>query len=258
MTKIKPISIILMLSLLVALLVSGCCPGGKAMRGDKKDLDERIKTLEAKLGIQEDIEEIRRLQHIYGYYMDNNLNHRVLDLFSDKAVSAEMGGRGVYVGKEAIKTLFIDVHVGGIPDGPIYGMFTAFNQLQDVIDVAPDRKTAKGRFKAFLLQGSFKKFGAWQAGIYENEYVKEDGKWKISKFVYKQIFTGQYGDFWNNPMWSAGPSTKFPPDQPSTPYHPFPENWIFPYHYTHPITGEKIPEFLPTTQYWCGPTPCKP
>ena len=96
-----------------------------------------LRLLEAKLGIQEDLEEIRRLQHIYGYYMDNNLNHRVVDLFSDKAVSAEMGGRGVYLGKAGIKTLFIDVHVSGVPDGPQYGMFTAFNQLQDVIDVAP-------------------------------------------------------------------------------------------------------------------------
>jgi hypothetical protein len=59
-----------------------------------KALETKIQALEDKLGIQQDIEEIRRLQYVYGYYMDANLNNRVLDLFSDNpAVSAGDGRR---------------------------------------------------------------------------------------------------------------------------------------------------------------------
>lgn len=219
-------------------------------------LQNKVDRLTQALGIQKDIEEIRRLQHIYGYYMTNNLNHRVVDLFSDDAISAEFGGRGVYLGKEGVRTLFEKVHFGEIPDGPRFGLFIMFNQHMDVIDVDPDGQHAKARFRAFLLMGRYSAGAGWQAGDYENEYVKENGKWLFSKFAYKQIFTGGYDDFWSNPSWSSGPSELYPPDLPATAYHPFPENWIFPYHFPHPITDEWIPAFEPADDYWCGPTPC--
>ncbi len=219
-------------------------------------LQDRVREMEHELGIQKDIEAIRRLQHIYGYYMSHNLNHRVIDLFSDNAISAEFGGRGVYLGKEGVRTLFGKVHFGEIPDGPRFGLFIMFNQHMDVIDVDPDGLHAKARFRAFLMLSQYSLGASWQAGDYENEYVKEDGKWLFSKFAYKQIFTGGYEDFWENPSWSAEPSELYPPDLPATDYYPFPENWVFPYHFPHPVTGEWIPAFEPTQEFWCGATPC--
>lgn len=271
MRKTQCFFIVLMVSVLAVLCV-GIGKTGDAMAADKtggdiakqiKALQTKIEALENKLGIQQDIEEIRRLQYVYGYYMDANLNNRVLDLFSDNpAVSAEMGGRGVYLGKEGVKKLFVGVHsgfgAGGyVPDGPIFGQFVAFNQMQGVIDVAPDRKTAKARFRAVLFIGGFQKYQRWQIGTYENEYIKENGKWKFLKFVYKQTITCPYEDCVKNPGWSAGPSTAMPPDKPATEYHPFPEAWVFPFHYPHPITGEWIPNYLDPQKYWCGPEPCK-
>ena len=65
--------------------------------------------------------------------------------------------------------------------------------MQDIITVAPDRQTAKGRFRGLLMGGShesrdYKPEGLplqfYEAGIYENDYVREEGAWKIKRLDY--------------------------------------------------------------------------
>ena len=34
------------------------------------------------------------------------------------------------------------------------------------------------------------------SGVYENEYIKENGKWKIKKLHYSRIFMSPYEDGW--------------------------------------------------------------
>ena len=48
-------------------------------------------------------------------------------------------------------------------------------QFQPIADIDPDGMHAKQRMRAFVMSN-----GGWGLPLYENEYVKEDGVWKIS------------------------------------------------------------------------------
>ena len=60
-------------------------------------------------------------------------------------------------GKAGAKRLFVDrfrAKFAGGTEGPKPGLLMEHIQLQDIIDVAPDRKTAKARFRYFMQGGT--------------------------------------------------------------------------------------------------------
>jgi SnoaL-like domain len=225
-------------------------------------LESRLASVEQEAGIQSDINAIRKLQYTYGYYLDKGLNTQVVALFTSNDPSAEIGGRGIYRGHDGVSRLYTGIFRRRPQgDGPVFGNALEHMQLQDVVDVAPDRRTAKGRFRAFVMQVTGypdNPLETWQSGIYENDYVKEDGVWKIHKLTYKQVITCLHiGDCKDSFSYMSGPSKDLPPDAPSTPYHPFPEVTVIPFHYPHPVTGKPIPAFEDSNKFWCGAAPCK-
>ena len=76
----------------------------------------------------------------------------------------------------------------------------------------------------------------WLHGYYENEYVKENGKWLFKKIYWNVTFYTTYETGW----------LKFPmlgiflfkdADAPPTAFHPYPSGYQVPYHFKHPVTG---------------------
>ncbi len=66
-----------------------------------------LKELEARLKKLEDIEEIKKLQRIYGFYLTHWMGEEIVDLFSDGPdVSLELVP-GTYLGKEGVKSIFL-------------------------------------------------------------------------------------------------------------------------------------------------------
>lgn len=91
--------------------------------------------------------------------------------------------------------------------------------MQDIITVDPspsaslevgvgnvqgEGKRAKGRFRCFLQGGSHESVLAeetpkdvpdmfWEGGVYENEYVFEEGRWRIFRLGYNMLW--QAGEF---------------------------------------------------------------
>ena len=160
---------------------------------DVKELEEKVKTLENEIRRLADIEEIKKLQRIYGYYLDHHMGDAIVDLFSNDTESVETNG--VYLGKEGAKRLFKNRYDVACPPG-----WLGRHMIQQgVIDVDPDGKTAKGRWGVFYclaspVDGELK--ALWGHGLYENEYVKEDGKWKFRKFQLFRNFVTPYEDGW--------------------------------------------------------------
>ena len=74
----------------------------------------------------------------------------------------------------------------------------------------------------------------------ERWYVKEDGKWKISKLHFFLNFRTPYEDGWlKTPVIGQnGPDQQVPPDEPPTTWHPYPSPFRLMPHFKHPVTGE--------------------
>jgi len=103
---------------------------------------KRVGELEAQVRRHDDIQAVRTLQFKYGYYMDKCLFGEIVELFSDSAELHFMGG--IFRGRAGARRLY-----GGSSglNGPAYGMLFEHIISQDVVDVAPDGLTARGRFR---------------------------------------------------------------------------------------------------------------
>ena len=239
---------------------------GRADVGDVrlKALEERLDALARenaalanRAGMLEDVNAIRKLQYSYGYFMDKGLYDEVVDLFADDGELRFMGG--IFRGKEGVRRLYCGrlrpAFTGR--NGPAYGLLADHMQLQDVIDVAPDRKTAKARARAFLQAGSHEtkpEINAhlplqwWEAGLYENDYVNEGGVWKVKVMNYNLAWQGDFEKGWSRQAPYEGsfwpktyPEDPFGPDEVSAEQTPFwPNTGVVPFHSPPPVTGKPI------------------
>jgi SnoaL-like domain len=215
----------------IATLLSSCA-------GTRAVMDPTIAQLEAEVQRVQDVSEIKRLQRAYGYYVDRAAWDDVANLFTDDA-SLELALDGVYIGKERIRKFLYTLTDGraGLKEGQL----NEHMQLQPIVHVAPDGLSAKGRWRAFIMVGQYGKRAAWGEGVYENEYVKQHGVWKISKTHWYQTFVVPYEGGWStNKDLNGGVavSKTLPPDKPPTETYPtWPGVYVPPYHYPNPVTG---------------------
>lgn len=206
-------------------------------------LRARIAALAAETQRLEDANSVRNLQRAFGYYLNKGYWEEAASLFADHG-TLEAGVDGVYVGKAHILARLVREGGGNPGPGLPFGQLNTRMQLQPVIDVASDGKTAKGRWRELALLGQFQKYAAWGDGVYENEYVKEDGVWKISKLHYFPNFVAPYKGGWAalQPVtgdWKSEAGKQLPADLPPTvTYKPFPDVFTPPFHYKNPVTGE--------------------
>jgi len=216
-------------------------------------LAREVEALRHELARQADASAVRALQFKYGYYMDKCLFPAIVELFAEDAVLYFLNG--IFRGRTGARRLY-----GGASglNGPVNGMLFEHIIAQDIVDVAPDRSSARGRFRCFMQGGvhaSKKDAPAripaqfWEAGIYENEYVRENGVWKIRIFDYRIVYQTRYEDGWAHAgegLLMVRPYERTFPDDPRGPdeLRPLPPTWpqvfVMPFHYPHPVTGEIV------------------
>ncbi|HEU4626847.1 MAG TPA: nuclear transport factor 2 family protein [Steroidobacteraceae bacterium] len=199
---------------------------------------ERLQLIAARAARVSDIDQLRNLQAAYGYYTDKALWDEVVDLFTDDG-TMELGLNGVYVGKNSIRKYLYSL-TGGKPGLPPNTLNNHF-QLSPVITLAPDGRSAKARWRAIIQGGVYGKGsgGDWGDGIYENEYVKQGGVWKIRSLHFYVKFYAPYEGGWTKaPAASAlryGKSNVRPDRPTSVKYQPYPAHFTPPFHYENPV-----------------------
>jgi triacylglycerol lipase len=201
------------------------------------NLDAAIALAEQKIARVKDFHELDNLESAYGYYLDKNLWNNLADLFA-KDGSIELAQRGVYKGQAHVRAFLFAVFGRG-EEGPVAGRLGNHVQMQPVIHVAEDGKTAKIRLR-MMQQLSMGRGASMGASIYENEAVKEDGVWKFSNVHTYNTFTAAYEGGWAKAAGRGmpGPSKELPPDGPPTlVFEMFPVVYDIPYHYANPVTG---------------------
>lgn len=185
----------------------------------------------------EDQADIENLTATFGYYFDKGLWDQAASLFA-RGGTFEYEQRGVYVGPERIRRAML---LFG-PQGLAPGYLNNHMMLQNVIVVADDGRTATGRWQGPMQLAKPNSNGMHAVGIYENEYVKEGGRWKIAKLHFYLTAKTDYDKTWADgavPM--EGASALFPPDRPPTEvYRSFPAAYVPPFSFDHPVTGKPL------------------
>jgi hypothetical protein len=200
----------------------------KALENELMALSDRIERLE-------DLADVENLQRSYGYYVDKSLWYDLANLWTEDG-TLEIGGRGVFLGKDRVFE-YMSVGLGAV--GPKPGMLYDHQQFQPIVAINPDGITAEARAIAFVTSG-----GGWGHNYYENDYVKEDGVWKMAALHGPFNMYSGYDIGWlDNTTLNPFPE-KFlpPPDLPPTViYLTFPNYYVEPFHYPNPVTGRPMP-----------------
>jgi hypothetical protein len=184
--------------------------------------------IEARTQRLEDIQEIQNLMGRYEFLTTANMFTETVDLFATKTpVKIEIGPLGVWEGLDAAWRCFHGFHNWTSKVGvPVEGQMMQHTLATPVIEVAGDGKTAKGVWmspghEARVLGGKLSALWVW--GTYGDDFIKEDGKWKIwHHHVYIQILT-PYDVPWTaerpqvpGDIFPPGLPDEYRPDRPST------------------------------------------
>jgi hypothetical protein len=221
----------------LALLVSACGGGQSAEDAAAlRVLETRVAELEQRKQRVEDVNAIERLQAAYGYYVDRALWDEVANLFADDG-TIEIALDGVYVGKARVREYLYALGKGrhGLADGEL----NEHLQVMPVITLASDGTTAKARWRAITLTGELGGDAFWGEGPYENEYVKQNGVWKIKTLHWYQALYVPYDGGWQtepDPTGGKLVSQTLPPDRPpSVEYKTWPDTYVPPFSFPNPV-----------------------
>ncbi|MEO8308849.1 MAG: nuclear transport factor 2 family protein [Pseudomonadota bacterium] len=205
------------------------------------DMQQEILELRRQLGVLQDKDAIRELQYSYGYFIDNRMFREMADLFADQGAWMEIGNRGRYLGKERIHD-FLHQVLGNGRWGLLRDEVINHVQQQMIITINEDRQHARARSRAQVQGNSPPDTPHFLLadGIYENEYVREGGRWKILGITVTMTF---YASLVRDRIWfpTAPPSEALPPDAASQPVDAALGRQFNPFHFRHPLTGKPLP-----------------
>jgi hypothetical protein len=215
-----------------AILASAVAGVSKPLADQDAGLKDQVDRLSNQLGIHQDTNAIRTLHQTYESYLDRGMYEEIVNLFADDGEVSYNGG--LFAGKErGVRRLFCDHFQAGLSGKkiePAPGFELDPTQLQDIAEVAPDRKSARARFvysmqvgapitsdlqlvKMARLQGQgIIKW--WEGGIHEVSYVKEGDSWKIKRLDYRVIEKANYapGRSYAKPINVPAFSNTYPAD----------------------------------------------
>jgi hypothetical protein len=227
-TNVRLLHVLIAAAAVVAL---GACSTGDSAK--LASLEVELASLRTQAQRADAYIDILNLQSIYGYYVDKSQWDQAADLFAKNA-TLEIAGRGLFTGQDRIREYLHQL-------GPLeYGKLFNHTQLQPVVHVADDGVSAKARWRSFMMVGHLGKEARWGDAVYENEYVKEDGTWKISKLHSFITFYVDYDRGWNKGAVELPKhlETLEPDAEATVKYGAFPEVFIPPYHYKNPVSGK--------------------
>jgi len=166
----------------------------------------RLAVLARDVDRAESVRAVKRLQNAWALYVDLGEWQRAAVLFTDDAELAH--GEDRFGGRAAIHDYFVRVigkGASGLPERTVHAPFL----MAPIVTLAEDGNHAKGRWHAFSMRGSFGGEASWQGGIFENEYVRLGGDWRISRQIFTPFLLGPYDTGWR----PSGPTL------PMVPYH---------------------------------------
>jgi hypothetical protein len=194
---------------------------------------DRAADLVRRAQLLEDEQALLNLQRSYGYYIDQAQWKRAADLFAPDG-TREVGQAGVYVGRDHIQRSMALTRPRGLRAGELNDHL----QLEPIIDVASDGRTAKGRIFELAFVGGGGEPARIVQNIAENEYVRRDGEWLIAAMHVYTILVTDYEQGWGKSALPAPAMSKvLPPDRlPTVVYEVYPKVFTPPLHFSGAAT----------------------
>jgi len=217
-----------------------------------QDLEAKVAALEKKVTALEDINAIKYLQRAYGFYLEHWMAENLIDLFSDSDEATLMIAAGQFHGKDAIRRFFRHGKENTpLPKGANNFLHQVM-QLQGCVDLEPNGTRAKGRWygfgaNAFPVEGG-KIAPGWMNGVYEVEYIKENGIWKLLKVRWCMTFHAPWTLSFVDEKIRADIRMDRPHEKadsmglkPTAEHEEtlFPYGFICPFHFKNPVSGRE-------------------
>lgn len=171
---------------------------------------------------------VTEIANLMGTYTVNHIPknmHDHVELFAmERAdVSVEVGDRGLYVGPEAVRTLF-----GRQFKMSLEGNLLIHYLATPMIEVAGDGQTAKGVWRspgveAVVFPGDDKPTPLWSFGSYAVDFIRIGDRWKIWHLHWLRTIKCRFDAGWVDDLSMAfgGPLPDSPHLQATTHHNPY-------------------------------------
>jgi len=168
----------------------------------------------------ESLRAVKTLQRTYAQYAQYGRWTDMAALFAEGG-RIEWGDRRIE-GRAAIADWAMRRSGGATPAGLAPGALDTELIEEPLVNLSPDGKSARGRWMSLSFLGDGKGHTRIEGGIYENDYVREGGRWKIATAHYYPQYEGSYADGWTNVGGRELPvvPAHFTPDETGVPIPP--------------------------------------
>jgi hypothetical protein len=213
----------------------------------EKKFDRKVASLEHELERARAVNEILNLMHRLQYLHGSNRNSEIVNLFAQGVpdVRLHFGEQGYWEGLEGIRKIG-EMMLGD--ETSRAGRMGMHIMLQPVIEVAADGQTAQAVFWAMgILAGKDRKTGepsaTWEWNRYGDDFIKEDGQWKLWHHHVFPLFRLGYDNKWADQFKKEDmPPMQFPEDTKPYYHPPTPKDVFY-------SPDEELPDIPPPQPY---------
>lgn len=143
----------------------------------------------------ESLRAVKNLQRTYAQYSQFGLWNEMAELFAEDAAFIFDDER--VEGRAAIAA-HLTAREGGGRQGLEHGAIHTEIIDHPVVNLAVDGEAAQGRWYGFFLASDGDGHASIQGGVFENEYVRENGRWQIAVHRFYPQYEGPYETGWKN------------------------------------------------------------
>jgi hypothetical protein len=165
------------------------------------DLSYRIARLNAE-------DEVRNLQHMYGYYVDQRMWNDVVDLFVSDS-TAKIDGL-TYTGAAGVRQAMERMGPAGLTQGTL----NEHPMFDTIVDVDPNGREAIARgIEVGMIGDSNTRVATWEFNVYRNKFFKDQdsGVWKIKQLDITKLIVANYSVGWGTGGMSPSKTSTVPP-----------------------------------------------
>ncbi len=152
-----------------------------------------------------DEDEVRNLQHSYGYYVDRRLWTDAADLFAADATVNFSGA--AYSGSHGIRQFLERMGSEGLTEG----ILNDHPMFETIVDVSGSEAVARG-LEIGMIGDATSHTASWEFNIFRNHFVKskDDDLWRFKELSITPLLVANYSGGWGTGILSSKTSAEPP------------------------------------------------